>query len=72
MPQHFFTTADLRRHGLMPVDVRGGSRRLVETWRLPPTALDLLKGLLTQTGFDVAQPIHVHESADPAGFTFTQ
>lgn len=72
MPQRFFTTNDLHRHGLTPADVRGGLRRPYETWRLPPTAMDLLKGLLTRTGFDPSEPIHVHESPDPSGFVFTQ
>ena len=72
MPQRFFTANDLHRHGLTPADVRGAPRKLHETWRLSPTATELLKGLLTRTGFDPTDPIHVHESPDPAGFVFTQ
>ena len=64
---------DLRVHGLTPTDVRGAPRRSeLETWRVPLMVLDLLKGVLTRAGFDIALPIHVHESVEPAGFIFTQ
>jgi hypothetical protein len=72
MPQLFITTADLRLHGLTSSDVRGTPRLAHETWRLPPTALDMLKSLLVRAGFKPPEPIHVHESADPPGFMFTQ
>jgi hypothetical protein len=73
MPQRFFDENTLRPYGLTPGDLRrhqqpGG----LVPWRLSETAVALLRPLLERTGFKIGDPIHVHETRDPAGFVFTQ
>jgi hypothetical protein len=72
MPQRFVPMRELRLHGVTFDDVRDGIRLRHETWQLSRAAVDLLKPWLVQSGFVLTEPIHVHESLAPRGFTFTQ
>ena len=72
MTQRLFVDSDFRQHGLIASDIRGGMRRSLESWRLPDTAVHLLRNLLSRNGFEPDQAIQVRESSSPAGFVLTQ
>jgi hypothetical protein len=71
MPERFVLLDDLREFGVARCDLKGRNDAPLAT-RLKDTPAKLLRSLLESTGFDVNDPIHVHESQDPPGFVFRQ